>query len=56
MVIAQLGHINARACQLWLAPDASVAQRERYASVVGEFTTRPLTLAVIEELLDAVAR
>jgi hypothetical protein len=54
MVIAQLGHINERACQRWLDPSSSAADRHGAASLLGEFTDRPLTCVVIDELLDAV--
>ena len=55
MAIAQLGHIAEYDCERWLDPAASAADRERHAGRFAEFTTRPLTRAVIAELLDAVA-
>ncbi len=55
MVIAQLGHINERACRRWLSSSASGEDRARAASLFGEFTDSPLTRGVIDELLDAVS-
>jgi len=53
MVIAQIGHIGEVACRGWLEA-ASEVERDRQAGRVTEFIGRPLTLAVIDELLDAV--
>jgi hypothetical protein len=55
MVIAQLGHINESGCREWLDPAASSRDRDRSAARFAEFTSRPLTCAVIDALLDAVA-
>jgi Ser/Thr protein kinase RdoA (MazF antagonist) len=55
MAIAQLGHIAEYDCERWLDPEASAADRERHAHRFAEFTTRPLTRAVIDDLLAAVA-
>ncbi|HUL85456.1 MAG TPA: aminoglycoside phosphotransferase family protein [Actinomycetota bacterium] len=54
MVIAQLGHIGELACRRWLDPNATEADRARAVGRAEEFTTRPLTRATIDELLDAV--
>jgi hypothetical protein len=53
MVIAQIGHIGELACRGWLEATSDV-ERDREAGRVAEFIDRPLTLAVIDELLDAV--
>jgi hypothetical protein len=56
MAIAQLGHIGERACERSLDPATSEVERARAAALLGEFLTdRPLTRALIEELLAAVA-
>jgi Ser/Thr protein kinase RdoA (MazF antagonist) len=54
MVIAQIGHIGELACRGWLEATSEV-ERDREAGRVAEFIGRPLTLAVIDELLDAVS-
>lgn len=54
-VIAQLGHINEMACRRWLSAGVDSEDRQHYTDRVAEFTARPLTRAVIDELLDAVA-
>lgn len=55
MVIAQFGHVGERWCRIWLDSASSELDRDRAAAGFDEFTTRPLTRAVIEQLLDAVA-
>jgi Ser/Thr protein kinase RdoA (MazF antagonist) len=54
MVIAQIGHIGELACRGWLEATSEV-ERDREAGRVAEFIGRGLTLAVIDELLDAVS-
>jgi hypothetical protein len=55
MTIAQLGHINEMSCLIWLDPAASDAERARQASRFHESVEMPLTVAVIDQLLEAVA-
>ena len=55
MAIAQLGHIAETDCERWLEPAFSAADRERSVARFEEFTSRPLTRAVIDQLLAAVA-
>jgi thiamine kinase-like enzyme len=52
MAIAQLGHITEMACARWL--DGGPTPRAHNEARVRELTDRPLTRAVIDELLDAV--
>ena len=54
-VIAQLGHINEMACRRWLSAPADSDDRRHYAHRFAEFTSRPLTGAAIDDLLDAIA-
>jgi len=54
MTIAQLGHINEMSCLIWLDPVESDAERKRQASRFHESVEMPLTVAVIDELLEAV--
>jgi Phosphotransferase enzyme family len=54
MTIAQLGHINEMSCLIWLDPAESDAERKRQAARFNESVEMPLTVAVIDELLDAV--
>jgi Ser/Thr protein kinase RdoA (MazF antagonist) len=54
MTIAQLGHINEMSCLGWLDPAQSDEERARQASRFHESVEMPLTVAVIDELLDAV--
>jgi hypothetical protein len=55
MVIAQIGHIGARACARWLAPGATTVEREAAAELVDEVVgDRALTRDGIALLLDAV--
>ena len=55
MTIAQLGHITEMACRLWLDPTTPDDERHRQAGRVAESVEQPLTVAVIDELLDAVS-
>jgi hypothetical protein len=54
MTIAQLGHILESACRIWLDPDTTVDERRHQEGRVAEFVDDPLTVAVVDELLDAV--
>jgi Phosphotransferase enzyme family len=53
MTIAQLGHILEAACEIWLDPESTPDKRHRQEGRVAEFTDEPLTVAAIDELLDA---
>ena len=55
MTIAQLGHITEIACRIWLNRDTSEEERRRQEGRIGQGLEQPLTVAVIDELLDAVA-
>ena len=55
MLAAQLMHITERAVGLWTAPDATDDQRRHYASLFGEYAERPLTLALVDSMLAAIA-
>jgi hypothetical protein len=55
MVIAQLGHIGARACRDWLEA-TNGADRDVAAAWFGEFVDEPLTRETITMVLDAVRR
>ncbi|MFN8232478.1 MAG: phosphotransferase [Actinomycetota bacterium] len=55
MVIAQLGHIGEWAIERWLAADEP-SERDRLAALVCEVLDRPLTIAGIDRLIDAVGR
>jgi aminoglycoside phosphotransferase (APT) family kinase protein len=54
MIIAQLGHIGEISCERWLDPSRSAEQRHN-AARVDEFLSLPLTLQMIDDLLDAVS-
>jgi len=54
MLIAQLGHIGARACSDWLGAQSDAA-RTFAASWFAEFVDDPHTMQQIEMLVDAVA-
>jgi len=54
MTIAQLGHILEIACRIWLDPDTSEDERRHQETRVAEFVDEPLTVAVVDELLDVV--
>jgi len=53
MLIAQLGHIGARACADWLGAETDDA-RAFAASWFAEFVDEPHTIEQIETLLNAV--
>jgi hypothetical protein len=53
MTIAQLGHILEAACEIWLDPESTSDERRRQEGRVAEFVDEPLTVAAIDELLDA---
>jgi len=55
MVIAQLGHIAEWAIERWLAAH-DPSERDRLAALVREVLDRPLTIAGIDRLIDAVGR
>lgn len=55
MIIAQLGHIGEISCRRWLAPERS-AEQQHNADRVGEFLSQPITLRMIEEMLDVLSR
>ena len=55
MTIAQLGHILEIACRIWLDPDTTADERRHQEGRVAEFVDEPLTVAVVDELLEAVA-
>ncbi len=54
MLIAQLGHIGQWALQRWLGTEPGV-ERERLSETVGEVIDRPLTVAGVDRLIEAVA-
>lgn len=54
MTIAQLGHITEIACRTWLDPATPQDERRRQEARVAESVEQPLTVAVIDELLEAV--
>jgi hypothetical protein len=54
MTIAQLGHITEMACHIWLDSGTTEAERRRQEARVAEAVEQPLTIDVIDELLDAV--
>jgi Ser/Thr protein kinase RdoA (MazF antagonist) len=54
MTIAQLGHILEAACRIWLRPGTPAEERRRQEPRVQEFVDQPLTVAVIDELVEAV--
>jgi len=54
MTIAQLGHILEIACRIWLDPETTEAERRHQEGRVAEFVDDPFTLAVVDELLEAV--
>ena len=55
MSIAQIGHIAVRACEEWLDPEASEEDRGLASQAFQEFAGLPLTRAVIDRLVEAVA-
>jgi hypothetical protein len=54
MTIAQLGHITEISCRSWLDPAIPEDERRRQVGRVAECTDGPLTVAVIDAILDAV--
>jgi aminoglycoside phosphotransferase (APT) family kinase protein len=54
MLIAQLGHIGARACADWLRAERSEQDRTFTASCFAEFADEPHTVEQVMTLLDAV--
>lgn len=54
MTIAQLGHIAEAACRIWLDPATSAEERRRQVGRVAEYTGDPLTVDVIDAMVDAV--
>ena len=54
MTIAQLGHITEAAGQIWLESEDDPDERRRQEARVGEAVQLPLTVAAIDELLDAI--
>lgn len=54
MIIAQLGHIGEISCRRWLDPSRA-EEKERNAGRVDEFLTTPITLSMIDEMLDAIS-
>lgn len=54
MTIAQLGHILEAACRIWLEPGSTAEERRRQEGRVAESVAEPLTVAVIDELLEAL--
>jgi hypothetical protein len=55
MLIAQLAHLTEWACVRWLEAGASESERLRGAARVREQTSRPLTIEVVRNMLDALA-
>jgi hypothetical protein len=55
MTIAQLGHITEIACRIWLDLETPQEERRRQAARIGQGLDEPLTVALIDELLDAVS-
>jgi hypothetical protein len=54
MTIAQLGHITEIACRIWLDPATSQEEQRRQAGRIAQGLEEPLTVALIDQLLDAV--
>ena len=55
MTIAQLGHILEMSCRIWLDAETTEDEQRRQESRVAEAVDQPLTIAVIDGLLEAVA-
>jgi len=55
MTIAQLGHITEMACRIWLDPGTTEDERRRQEWRIAEAVEQPLTIDLIDALLDAVA-
>jgi aminoglycoside phosphotransferase (APT) family kinase protein len=54
MTIAQLGHITEIAGRIWLDVETTEEERRRQEARIAEAVDQPLTVAVIDELLEAV--
>jgi Ser/Thr protein kinase RdoA (MazF antagonist) len=54
MTIAQLGHITEISCRHWLDPATTEDERRRQVGRVAECTEGPLTVEVIDAILDAI--
>jgi Ser/Thr protein kinase RdoA (MazF antagonist) len=54
MTIAQLGHITEISCRAWLDPSETEEERLRQVGRVAECTDDPLTVDVVDAILDAV--
>jgi hypothetical protein len=55
MTIAQLGHIAEISCRHWLDPARTAEERRHQEDRVAECTGEPLTVEVVDAILDAVA-
>ncbi len=55
MTIAQLGHITEISCRNWLDPATTAEERRHQEDRVAECTGEPLTVDVVDAILDAVA-
>jgi len=55
MTIAQLGHITEISCRHWLNPAKTEEERRHQEDRVAECTGEPLTVEVVDAILDAVA-
>jgi hypothetical protein len=55
MTIAQLGHITEISCRHWLDPARTAEERRHQEDRVAECTGEPLTVEVVDAILDAVA-
>jgi Ser/Thr protein kinase RdoA (MazF antagonist) len=54
MAVAQLGHITQLSCRAWLDAARSEEERRRQVGRVAECTGEPLTLRIVDAILDAV--
>jgi hypothetical protein len=54
MTIPQLGHITEIACRIWVAPELTEDERRRQEVRIAGAVDQLLTIAVIDELLEAV--
>jgi Ser/Thr protein kinase RdoA (MazF antagonist) len=55
MTIAQIGHITEISCRHWLDPAKTEEERRHQEDRVAECTGEPLTVEVVDAILDAVA-
>ena len=55
MTIAQLGHITEIACRIWLDSQDDQEERRRQEGRIAEAVEQPLTVDVIDAMLDAVS-